>query len=271
MLGETYVLWYREMKKWLGRKPVLFISLFSPIFWILLFGKSFNPINLLPQDADEIVALLRAKIVELFGTQDYFTYVAAGMTVAFALFQASFAGASALFDRRLGYMDRLLVTPINRESIFAAKVLASVTRVVVLTAFLMAVSYIAGLQLKADITPPDLLLALLTVAFISLILSSIFMLAGFVMDNPEGLFAIGNLVNTPLLFASSVLFPTAQMPTWLRLIAEVNPLSHGADLVRYFLVGKPMEDPYLVLALFGIISVIVFLTSAKVAVKLMEK
>ncbi|MEN2999186.1 MAG: ABC transporter permease [Acidilobaceae archaeon] len=271
MLEETYVLWYREMRKWLGRKSVVVISLFSPIFWILLFGKSFNPLNLLPQGLGEATELLRARIIELFGTQDYFTYVAAGMAVAFALFQASFAGASALFDRRLGYMDRLLVTPIRRESIFAAKVLASVTRVVVLTAFLLAVSYIAGLQLKADFTPLDLFLALLTIAFISLTLTSIFMLAGFVMDNPEGLFAIGNLVNTPLLFASSVLFPTTQMPAWLRLVAEVNPLSHGASLVRYLLVGKPMEDPYLVLALFGIVSVTVFAISAKVAVRLMER
>lgn len=270
-MEETYVLWYREMRKWLGRKPVVIISLFSPIFWILLFGKSFNPLNIVPEGVGELGELVRAKIIELFGTQDYFTYVAAGMTVAFALFQASFAGASALFDRRLGYMDRLLVTPVKRESIFAAKVLASVTRVVLLTSLLVAVSYLAGLQLKADFTLLDLLLALLTVAFISLMFSSIFMLAGFVMDNPEGLFAIGNLVNTPLLFASSVLFPTDQMPSWLRFIAELNPLSYGADLVRHFLVAKPMEDPYIVLLLFGVVSVAVFATSAKVAVKLMEK
>lgn len=42
VLDEVIVLLTREIKKWAGRRPVLLVSLITPLFWILLFGKSFN-------------------------------------------------------------------------------------------------------------------------------------------------------------------------------------------------------------------------------------
>ena len=279
MIDEVLVLFTREVRKWVGRRPVLVVSLITPLFWILLFGKSFNitaiidvpALNLPAGIAQSIIEALRERVYQIFGTRDYFTYVASGMLVVFALFQGTFSGVGVVFDRRLGYMTRLMASPIRRESIFIAKVLATVFRITVLSSLLLLAAYIAGFEFKEGITVLDLLLAWTVLISIAVALSSIFITLGFMTDSHELLFSIGNLVNLPLMFTSSALFPTSQMPEWLRAIAHVNPLTYGADLVRFFLVGKPMDNAFLTLGAVVALSLLTFLVCMVISVRALER
>jgi ABC-2 type transport system permease protein len=279
LIDEVLVLFTREVRKWVGRRPVLVVSLITPLFWILLFGKSFNitaiidvpTLNLPAGIAQSIIEALRERVYQIFGTRDYFTYVASGMLVVFALFQGTFSGVGVVFDRRLGYMTRLMASPIRRESIFIAKVLATVFRITVLSSLLLLAAYIAGFEFKEGITVLDLLLAWTVLISIAVALSSIFITLGFMTDSHELLFSIGNLVNLPLMFTSSALFPTSQMPEWLRAIAHVNPLTYGADLVRFFLVGKPMDNAFLTLGAVVALSLLTFLVCMVVSVRALER
>lgn len=279
MIDEVLVLFTREVRKWVGRRPVLVVSLITPLFWILLFGKSLNitaiidvpTLNLPAGIAQSIIEALRERVYQIFGTRDYFTYVASGMLVVFALFQGTFSGVGVVFDRRLGYMTRLMASPIRRESIFIAKVLATVFRITVLSSLLLLAAYIAGFEFKEGITVLDLLLAWTVLISIAVALSSIFITLGFMTDSHELLFSIGNLVNLPLMFTSSALFPTSQMPEWLRAIAHVNPLTYGADLVRFFLVGKPMDNAFLTLGAVVALSLLTFLVCMVVSVRALER
>lgn len=248
-MGATAVLFRREVLKWIGRRPVLVISIITPIFWIALFGKSFNIINLLntagvnvdPRLAAVVrEAMLRA-IERIFGTTDYFTYVTTGMLAVFALFQSMFGAVGVVFDRRIGYLTRLLAAPIPRFSVFIAKVLGTIFRITVLSAILLAIAYGMGAKLKPGLGPLDLAAAWAVIALLSLGLSSIFTGLAFNVYNQEVLFALANLVNLPLMFSSTALFPKEQMPSWLQELASVNPISHAADLVRYYLIGKPVD------------------------------
>jgi ABC-2 type transport system permease protein len=279
LIDEVLVLFTREVRKWVGRRPVLVLSLVTPLFWILLFGKSFNitaiidvsTLNLPVGIAQSIIEALRERVYQIFGTRDYFTYVASGMLVVFALFQGTFSGVGVVFDRRLGYMTRLMASPIRRETIFIAKVLATVFRITVLSSLLLLAAYIAGFEFKEGITVLDLLLAWTVLISIAVALSSIFMTLGFMTDSHELLFSIGNLVNLPLMFTSSALFPTSQMPEWLRAIAHVNPLTYGADLVRFFLVGKPMDNAFLTLGAVVALSLLTFLVCMVISVRALER
>ncbi len=51
--------------------------------------------------------------------------------------------------------------------------------------------------------------------------------------------AIMNLLNLPLLFGSNALFPTSQMPDWLRASDQVNPVSYGTDIARQLILHTP--------------------------------
>lgn len=272
MISETYVLFMREMRKWLSRKHVVLISLITPLFWILLFGKSFNISYFLAPDLPgEALKVLQERIIRLFGTQDYFTYMASGMLVIFPLFQSSFAGASLLFDKRLGYLNRLLVTPASRTAIFISRVLAATARILMFSSLLLAVTVLAGYKLKPGFGPLDLLGALAIVALISIALSSIFVMAALFVDSPEGLFALGNLLTAPLMFTSSALFPIDQMPWWLRTIAGINPVTYGADMIRYFLAGKELANPEITFAVILAGSMATFVITTVIATRALER
>lgn len=263
-MSALLVLFRREVVKWVSRKPVLIVSLSTPIFWIALFGKSFNIMNLLqsaglpvdPSMAEAIREAMLNAVKRVFGTTDYFTFVATGMLAVFALFQSMFGAIGVVFERRIGYLTRLLVAPIPRFSIFFSKVLGTMFRITVLSLILLTIAYIMGLQFKQDITVLDLFGAWLILMLLSLGLSAVFTGLAFNITNQEVLFALANLVNLPLMFSSSALFPIDQMPSWLKTIARVNPISHSADLIRYLLVGKSLDNPLLSLIYLATLTII---------------
>ncbi len=279
MIDEVWVLFKREVKKWTGRRPVLVISVITPLFWILLFGKSFDitsvvdisNLNLPTSLVQYVVEAFRERVYRIFGTRDYFTYVASGMLVVFALFQGTFSGVGVVFDKRLGYMTRLMVSPIRWESIFVAKVLATAFRITILSSLLLLVAYVAGFDFKDDLTVLDVIGAWVVLVSIAIAFSSIFISLGFMTDSHELIFSLGNLVNLPLMFTSSALFPVSQMPEWLRVIAYVNPLTYGADLVRFFLVGKPLDNVPLLFGAVLALSTLTFATCMVISVRALNR
>jgi len=252
VIRESLILAGREAKKWFGRRAVSILSVITPLMWIALFGKSFNLGGLIgvdvdipgvpPAIAEAIRAALQSRIESIFGTLDYFTYVTSGMIVVFTLFQSSFGAVGTVFDKRLGYMTRLLVAPISRASIYAAKLLGTLLRITVLSILLIAVAIPMGFQFKEGISPLDLVAAWLIILLLASGFSSIFLAIAFKAENQEVIFATANLVNLPLMFTSSAIFPVKQMPTWLQEVARVNPITYAADLVRYHLIGYSLES-----------------------------
>ena len=279
MIYETLVLLRREVVKWVNRRPVLVISIITPLFWILLFGKSFNLLRLISVEAPTLPGPLAEAfrryvssfLIELFGTLDYFTYITSGILVVFALFQSMFSGVSVVFDKRLGYLTRLLVAPIPRGSIFLAKVGGTLFRVTVLTIILLLIADMAGFKFKEGLGVIDLLGTWIVVLLVASGFTSIFSSIAFHVNNQEILFALANLVNLPLMFTSSAIFPVEQMPEWLRSIAVFNPLTYAADLTRFFLVGRDIGDPVASLAVLAVFASASILAGYYVSVKGMEK
>lgn len=277
MIGEMIVLTLRELKKWVNRRGVLVSSLVTPLIWIALFGKSFNIQSLLQPPsgvpaplAREIEEAMRRRLLQLFGTTDYFTYVSSGMLVVFAVFQGMFSGISVIFDKRLGYMERLLSTPTPRPAIYLSRITATMARVTILDALLLAAALLMGMNLKSSIGPTDLLLAWLVAMLLSAALASGYATLSFYAENQEVLFAASNLINLPLMFSSSALFPVSQMPDWLQAIARVNPITYAADLVRYYLIGRPLEDPLEWMAALTVFSIGMLLLGLWLSVRWME-
>ncbi len=278
-LTATLVVATRDLKKWVGRRPVLVVSLATPIIWIALFGKSFNPTALLggspppgvPQQIVEAVRrMFEQRLLQLFGTTDYFTYFASGMLVVFMVFQGMFSGISVIFDKRLGYLDRMLVAPIPRISIFAGKVLATLVRVTILGTILLAASLALGMRLKEGITPLDLLAAWAASLALAATIASAYTALSFYAENQEVVFAVGNLVNLPLMFTSNAIFPLEQMPDWLKTLAKANPVTYAADIVRYHLIGRPIDNYGFEAAVLALLALATIAVSAWLSVRWMN-
>jgi ABC-2 type transport system permease protein len=248
MIEETIALTRREIKKWLKNPFLLFMMLIQPVIWLGLFGKAFNLSSLVsvpPEVISQLPPALQVQVPELLnqvlsetfgGTTDYFTFMAAGMLSVVVLFTAMFSGMSVVWDRRFGFLNKLLVAPISRGSIVLAKVFSSVIRSMLQGLLIFGVAFGFGLQVGNAFGILDFLGVLVTLFLLSLGLTSMFLAITIRIKSHETVIAVANLLNLPLTFASNALFPIKQMPTWLQTIANLNPISYAADAVRSFIL-----------------------------------
>lgn len=256
----------RELKKWYKAPVILGLSLIQPVIWLALFGKAMNfgaiftgssfniPGISLPK---EIINTIGAQIMKsTFGTSDYFSFLAIGMLSFIALFTAMFSGMSIVWDRRLGFLAKLLSTPVSRAIIPLAKMFSSVVRGLIQAMIVFLISILLGL----DISHVTILGIVGTFSSLFLMLlgfSSLFVTLAVRATSWESQMAIMNLLNLPLLFASNALFPARFMPSWLQPIVNVNPISYATDISRQLLLGAPgMADiwfDFAYLTLFAIL------------------
>jgi len=266
-LHGMWALTNRELKKWYKAPVVLFISLFQPIIWLILFGKSMNigafftgtslnipGLNIPKQIIDQIASqILQAQ----FGTTDYFSYLAAGMLSFIVLFTSMSSGMTIVWDRRLGFLSKLLTTPVPRATIIISKTISSVIRALIQASIILLVATLLGMQFKQNLTPLDIIETYLALFLMSFGLSSLFIMLAIRSTSWESQMAIMNLLNLPLLFASNAFYPINSMPTWLQPIAEINPLTYTNDAIRQLLIGAPGTHPlllnYIYLTTFAII------------------
>lgn len=243
-MGEVSAITGRELRKWVRSPPLLVMALIQPLFWMGLYGKAFNLTGLLtvpedvlralPPESTRVVAdLFNRMASRLFGSPgtDYFSFVAIGMTSVIVLFVSVFSGMSIAWDRRLGFLNKLLVAPIRRSSIVLGKVLASSVRAFVQSAMVL----LMGLALGMRLSPASPLLvagALASIFLLAVSLSSLVIAVTLRLRSWEYHMAVANLLNLPLMFTSTALYPQTLMPDWMRPLATVNPLTHTIELLR---------------------------------------
>ncbi len=244
-LHGLWALTARDLKKWVNTPVLLLMSFIQPIVWMGLFGKAMNinaifttgiPTNLPPQAKELVNDLSKQIFVGTFGTADYFSFMSVGILSTVILFTSMFSGMSIVWDRRLGFLDKVLTTPVARGAVIMAKVLASVLRSLTQATIVLAVAIALGLQLGASFTPLNILGIYAALFLLSLGLSSIFVMIAIRSTSWESQMATMNLLNLPLMFASNALFPVAMMPSWLQGLARVNPITYGTDATRQLLL-----------------------------------
>ncbi len=63
------------------------------------------------------------------------------------------------------------------------------------------------------------------------------------MRSIEGFQLIMSLIMLPLIFLSGAIYPINSMPTWMKALAYINPLTYGVDLARWALTGVSQINP----------------------------
>jgi ABC-2 type transport system permease protein len=249
--SPTHGLWAltnRELKKWYKAPFILGMSLLQPIIWLGLFGKTMNFGALFSGSSFNIPGLnipkevlnnLSKMVMEsTFGTQDYFSFLAVGMLSFIALFTAMYSGMSIVWDRRLGFLSKLLSTPLARGVIPMAKVFSSIIRGLAQSLIVLMIAILLGMDLS-HVTILGVLGTFFGLFLMMLGLSSVFVMLALRSTSWESQMAIMNLLNLPLLFASNALFPAKFMPSWLQPVVRVNPISYATDIARQLLLGTP--------------------------------
>jgi ABC-2 type transport system permease protein len=262
----------RELVKWYKAPVLLFLSLIQPVIWLGLFGKAMNfgqifsgsfsslasvfaSLGIPPQDVSKIIAAMPS-VQSIFGTSDYFSFLAVGMLSFVILFTAMFSGMSIVWDRRFGFLDKVLSTPVSRGALVMGKVLSSVVRSLIQAAIVLLIAVILGMS-TSNMTAVGIIGTFAGLFMMTMGFSSLFLMLALRSNDWQSQMAIMNLLNLPLLFGSNALFPSSFMPSWLQTFVGINPISYATDIGRQLLLGAtgfaPLGFDFLYLASFAVL------------------
>jgi ABC-2 type transport system permease protein len=241
----------RALKKWIRNPAAVLPGLFTAVFYLALFGSSFNPANLVPsqfagvQVPPAVLQQIRANILQqtFGGAPTYITYLTAGVICLILVFNMAFGGIDLVLDRQLGFLSTLLTAPIPRASIYFSGVVQNLAKVMFLALLTFGVALIIpnGLILPPTFGLLDFLGVFATFAMLGLGLSCVFTALALSVRSIDSLVAIVNFVTLPLIFTSNALFPSGSFPDWLKAVAQVNPISRADEAARLLIVNGTLS------------------------------
>src|SRR5205809_7613577 len=131
MLEVVYALWKRDMVKFLRDRRSLVTSLTRPFLWLLAFGFGLRGSVRLPGGGSGV---------------DYISFLVPGLAVMTVLFGSMFAAISIVWEREFGFLKELLVAPVPRGAIVAAKLAAGSATATVEAGLMLALSPLVGVR-----------------------------------------------------------------------------------------------------------------------------
>lgn len=243
MINTTavYVLWLREMKRFIRIKSRIVGALAMPLFFLAFLGLGFN----------------KMAVPGLAGDVNYIQFLVPGIIGMGLLFSSTFAGLSVLWDREFGFLKEIMVAPVSRLSIVLGRVAGGTTTGLFQGIMILTISLLMGFRVKSV---PALLLAVLFMLLIAATFLGLGLVFASKMKDMQGFSIVMNFVIFPLFFLSGALYPLENFPGWIRSISFLDPLTYGVDGLRRALLGSssfPLVLNLLMMALFS--SIMLFL------------
>jgi len=241
------VMWKREMLRYVRDRSQIFGAVSRTILWLVILGFG-----------------LGASLREIEG-YTYAQYILPGVITLNVLFASLQAAIALVYDREVGLLREVIVSPAPILAVPLGKVLGGATISVIQGSIpLLIAPFIDGLP-----SLPFVLLAWLVMFFMGLLLTSLGIVIAARLKTFEGFGAISNGVILPLYFLSGSIFPlrgiiggigflqipealreelrrvgvyaigggwVVQLPWWIEVLVYANPVSYQLDLLRYALL-----------------------------------
>ena len=188
----------------------------QPLLWLLVFGQVFSRIRAIPT-----------------GSLDYLDFIAPGILAQSVLFTGIFYGIAIIWERDLGTLHKLLVSPAYRGALVLGKAAAAGIRGLAQTVIIYAIALLLGIHLRFG---PAMIGVAAAVLLGSAVFSTFSLLVACLVKTRERFMGIGQILTMPLFFASNAIYPMEMMPGWLRAVSRVNPLSYLVDALRTLMI-----------------------------------
>lgn len=217
-----WVVAYRELLRFIADRSRLVSAFAFPLMFLVVFGAGFSRI-----------------IGDLGGEISFVQFMYPGIMAMTVIMSSLFAGMSVVWDREFGFLKEVLVAPLSRVGIVIGKAVGGSFAAMVQGTVMLVIAPIIGVSL----TPLIVLKLLPIILILSLSLSGIGILVATRMRSQQGFQFVVQLMIFPLIFLSGVFFPIDGVPTWLQVIAKINPLSYGVDAIRQIFLGPQLVNP----------------------------
>jgi ABC-2 type transport system permease protein len=215
-MSVIYILWLRELKKYLRSKAQIVASLGTPLMYLGVLGFGLGPV------------FRRA------GEGSYLQFVAPGVIGMTVLFTAMFSGIAMLWDRQFGFLKETLVAPVPRVQIMIGRTLGGATVAVLQGTIIFAVTLIAGFRPAGVLA---VVLAFVIIMLIAVVFSALATAIGSTLKEMAGFQMVMNFLVMPMWFLSGALYPLKGLPAVLAVLTRIDPLTYGIDGVRGTMSG----------------------------------
>ena len=245
--GYLISLWgvvWREGLRFVHQRGRFLSALVRPLVWLFIFAAGFR-------------ATLGVSIMPPYETYVlYEVYIAPGLIAMIQLFNGLQSSLSMVYDREVGAMRILLVSPYPRWHLLIAKLLAGVAVSLLQVYAFLLVAWFWEVRPDSNwgylTVLPALILSGLMLGAMGLAMSSLF-------KQLENFASVMNFVIFPMFFASSALYPlwrVQQSSVLLYDICRFNPFTHAVELIRFALYGQVEWTSLAVVAGFAAASLI---------------
>src|SRR5215831_9176070 len=147
-VAVIYILWLREVKRYLRSRAQIIASLGQPLMYLLALGFGLGP------------------VFQKSGQGSYLQFIAPGVVGMAVLFTSIFSGVGLLWDRQFGFLKETLVAPVPRIQIMIGRTLGGATIALLQGTLVLTVCLIAGFRPYSWATVP---LAFLFMALIAIV------------------------------------------------------------------------------------------------------
>jgi ABC-2 type transport system permease protein len=216
---------WREGLRFVHQRERFISALVRPLVWLFIFAAGFRQV-------------LGISIIPPYETYIlYEVYITPGLMAMIQLFNGMQSSLSMVYDREMGNMRTLLVSPLPRWYLLFCKLLAgTAVSILQVYAFLLIAWF-------WDIEPPPIgyFTVLPALALSGLMLGSLGMLISSGIRQLENFAGVMNFVIFPMFFASSALYPLWRVQEGspvLYYFCLFNPFTHAVELIRFALYAK---------------------------------
>jgi ABC-2 type transport system permease protein len=215
----------REALRFIHQRERFFSALVRPLLWLFVFAAGFR-------------AALGVAIMPPYETYiPYEAYIVPGLAGMVLLFNGMQSSLSMVYDREMGSMRLLLVSPLPRWFLLVAK-LAAGALVAVLQAYaFLFIAWIYGVEFPAI----GFLTVLPALAAVGLMLGAFGMMLSSAVKQLENFAGVMNFVIFPTFFLSSALYPLWKMQESSELVYNIcllNPFTYAVELIRFALFAQ---------------------------------
>jgi ABC-2 type transport system permease protein len=219
----VYVICLREFKKFFREKSRLLGTLARPVLWLFVVGNGMG-------------SLIKPHV-----GFSYLQFIFPGMIGMTILFSSIFSSISIVWDREFGFMKEMLVAPISRLSIVIGKTISGTLISVAQAVIILVLIPFLGI----DLTVPQFFEVVAVAMLVSFCITSLGILIAARLTSFDGFNIIMNFLVMPMLFLSGAMYPVTSMPSALRHLTLINPLTYGIDAFKHVLLrnGTPPLGP----------------------------
>jgi ABC-2 type transport system permease protein len=224
--GMWYIMW-KDLKAYYFKPPNISWGILFPLAFVLAFAIR-DPANL----GDLVPGLL-------------------GLTLLFGA--SSMEAIVITFERRIGALERLLLAPVGLPALLAGKILGGMAFGLATTLMVLILALLlfglAGIQW---------LLLVVAMILSAAAFSTVGALVSVAVKEVFEAQTLANAIRFPMMFLGGVFVPVASLPSGLRVVAHLMPLTYAVEALKKAMIGGSFASAIVDLAALVLFAAVFF-------------